>query len=331
MTDDQIFLASAYLDGELSDAERGIAEADPVVLAEVERLRAIQASMASVEPPSNEARESAISAALAAFQPAGAAAENVLAPPPPPGNLTTAESTVVPIARKRPVMAWLSVAAAAVAIGLFGVLVARSGSTDDSSADSATAGTIAEAEAGAADAETEGGITEQYVDEAVNTDAPAEERTAAAPAAEDMTEAGEASDDVATDAETAPEESTPTNVATADTNPAAEMSEPATLTLDQAVDLAESLLAEPAVLRARQIETSENQAVEACVSGEVDSTIDWSDLNLLVVFDFIDIDAETAPVPAVLVVDSLDAEAALNTVSVIDLTTCEIIEQAPLR
>ena len=55
-TDEQYLLASAYLDGELTDDERRLAEADPAVMAEVEQLRALQAEIADVEPPTAAAQ-----------------------------------------------------------------------------------------------------------------------------------------------------------------------------------------------------------------------------------------------------------------------------------
>ena len=58
------FLASGYVDGDLTDDERRIAEADPAVMAEVEQLRALRAELADVPPPTTDARESAIAAAM---------------------------------------------------------------------------------------------------------------------------------------------------------------------------------------------------------------------------------------------------------------------------
>ena len=68
------FLASAYVDGELTDDERRIAEADPGVMAEVEQLRALRASIADTEPAASEAREAAIAAAMSVYDERYAAA-----------------------------------------------------------------------------------------------------------------------------------------------------------------------------------------------------------------------------------------------------------------
>ena len=58
MADDQqpddAELASAYLDGEATPDERARVEADPILLAEVERLRAAAAAVAAVDAPSVE-------------------------------------------------------------------------------------------------------------------------------------------------------------------------------------------------------------------------------------------------------------------------------------
>ena len=67
MNDEQIFLANAYVDGELTADERRIAEADPQVMTEVEQLRLLQGELRDVSPPTDAARESAIGAAMAAF------------------------------------------------------------------------------------------------------------------------------------------------------------------------------------------------------------------------------------------------------------------------
>jgi hypothetical protein len=59
-------LASAYLDGELTPAERAEVETDPLVLAEVEALRSVRAQLAAVPAADATRREAAIAAAMAA-------------------------------------------------------------------------------------------------------------------------------------------------------------------------------------------------------------------------------------------------------------------------
>jgi negative regulator of sigma E activity len=159
MNDDQYLLASAYLDGELDAAERAAAASDPEVMAEVDRLRALQADVRFVEPPSDAVRESAITAALDEFDALFTAATRTLETQPLPAS----PARVVEF-RPRPAYArWLGAAAAVVAIGFVGVVVARSaGGGDDD-------------DAGAADL--------QALDDAAGSDADSA-RIAEAPAAE---------------------------------------------------------------------------------------------------------------------------------------------------
>ena len=67
MNDEQQLLASAYLDGALTDEERARAEADPEVMAAVERLGELRRALAAVEPPDRARRDAAINAALEVF------------------------------------------------------------------------------------------------------------------------------------------------------------------------------------------------------------------------------------------------------------------------
>ena len=68
MNDDQRLLASAALDGAVTAEERARAEADPEVVAEIERLRAVRDGAAGRRRhPTPTRREAAIAAALAAF------------------------------------------------------------------------------------------------------------------------------------------------------------------------------------------------------------------------------------------------------------------------
>jgi hypothetical protein len=125
MTDDQILLASAYLDGDLDGPERARAEADPEVMAEVARLREARALLRAVEAPDPARREQAITAALrtrAGQQPA---------------------APVVPLSTRRPWWTAAGVAAAVLALAVAGIVVGgRIGGDDDDSASvsSATAG-----------------------------------------------------------------------------------------------------------------------------------------------------------------------------------------------
>jgi hypothetical protein len=67
MTDDLITLASAYLDGETTAAERAQVEADAGLLAEVERLRQVRAVLGDTESAPISARERHLAGALDAW------------------------------------------------------------------------------------------------------------------------------------------------------------------------------------------------------------------------------------------------------------------------
>ena len=66
MTDDDL-LASAYLDDEVTADERARVEADPELLAEVERLHSVRQQLAAPEPGSLSLREEHLASALAAW------------------------------------------------------------------------------------------------------------------------------------------------------------------------------------------------------------------------------------------------------------------------
>ena len=131
MNDEQYFLANAYLDGELTAEVRGIAEADPEVMAEVEQLRALQSALRDTPAPSDEARESAISAAMAVFGTADPVDPTDL----PDDERAPAPAPVVPF-RPRPAYAkYLGIAAALVAVAGLGIVVSQAGQGDDDAAD----------------------------------------------------------------------------------------------------------------------------------------------------------------------------------------------------
>ncbi len=67
MTDDLITLASAYLDGQTTAAERAQVEADTELLAEVERLRRVRAVVGDIESPAISMRERHLAGALDAW------------------------------------------------------------------------------------------------------------------------------------------------------------------------------------------------------------------------------------------------------------------------
>lgn len=130
MTDpdpDALELASAYLDGEVTAAERARVEADPALLADVERLRLVREAVGVVSPAPSGAREAAIAAALSAFDERG---DHVQAPP-----------DVVPLGRRRSARRVQTVGAAAAAVVLIvgGFVIINRESGDDSAHDSQSA------------------------------------------------------------------------------------------------------------------------------------------------------------------------------------------------
>ncbi len=68
MTDDLTLLASAYLDGDVTDDERALVDGDAELRAEVDRLRAVRALLADVEPPPISQREVQLATALEAWE-----------------------------------------------------------------------------------------------------------------------------------------------------------------------------------------------------------------------------------------------------------------------
>jgi hypothetical protein len=130
MNDEQNLLASAYLDGALTSEERARAEADPEVMAAVERLGELRRALAVFEPADPARRDVAIQAALDAF--------DIEAAPRAP---------VTPLASRR-FGGWLvSAAAAALVVVVVGGILAvgNSGGDDDddgAAGGAATAGTL---------------------------------------------------------------------------------------------------------------------------------------------------------------------------------------------
>lgn len=188
-------LASAYLDGELTDEERRIAESDPAVMAEVDRLRAVRQEISTVAAPTEAVRTASIAAAMDAFHELHAA---------PLDHLVPAASRWAP--------RWLGVAAAALVIGLLGTIVAvgvgRRGD-DDSAAEPAHDEADAHADAMAEMSEPAAGTdddVERLTESAdVLADVPAEMAIAAEPADEPAEEpaAEEPAEEPAADATSA--------------------------------------------------------------------------------------------------------------------------------
>jgi hypothetical protein len=124
MTEQQLLLASAYLDGELTADDRLLAEADRTVMDLVEGLRAVQDAVADV--PVSDRRETAIAAAMAEFR-----AEV-------PGR--SVDPVVRPLPTRPAYSRYLAVAAGVIGVGLVGVVIANldTGSDDSAAMDAAT-------------------------------------------------------------------------------------------------------------------------------------------------------------------------------------------------
>ncbi len=155
MNDDLTLLASAYLDGDVTQDERARVDGDPEALAEVDRLRTVRVLLGDVEQSSISMRETHLASALDAWSrlpeaerngtrrdrtpvgidaAAAAGAASVTAPTPLRGDRRRTTST-----------RWLTGAAAALVLVLAGglALQLRTGSDDDSSTSADTEATSA--------------------------------------------------------------------------------------------------------------------------------------------------------------------------------------------
>ncbi len=155
MNDDLTQLASAYLDGDVTDDERARVDADAVALAEVERLRAVRALLGDVEPAAISVREAQLANALDIWErlpeaertgarrdqtPAGinAAAVAGAASVTAPTRLNSRRRTTSP--------RWLAGAAAALVLVLAGGLALQldTSENDDAAESAESTGTVAE-------------------------------------------------------------------------------------------------------------------------------------------------------------------------------------------
>jgi len=292
MNDDQYLLASAYLDGELAADQRRLAEADPDVMSEVDRMLVVRSQLRAIEPPSERAREAAIAAAMAAFMPA-------MAQPAPPIN---ASVRTVEFRRRPSYARFLGIAAAAVAVGLLGLVVAaglRSGGDDSSDFDAAS-DAIAEEPAGEPADEPASAELDRSLTESAPTDG--EGDLAGAVAADDaMSDADQPADE-------------PAEVATAEApvdelavNPVAPLIDP-----DQPLTTPAELGAYGAYLR--QLEAA----------GELPPTPN-TDCPQQVILGSTQFVFDGLPIDVLIAVDDRQ-----RTVTAIDPDTCEALEVGPL-
>ena len=184
MNDDQYLLASAYADGEVTPAERALAEADPAVMTEVARLQALREALNDVDAPADAARATMIATAMAEFEVAPDVAP-VVAPIVTREPARRVTPTIVSSRRPARWFNWeraAGLAAAAVAVVAIGAVVAngtRGGDDDDSADMAATEFSTEAAEVTAAD----GG--DDSADATAVLDAPEDRDVARAPASAD--------------------------------------------------------------------------------------------------------------------------------------------------
>lgn len=153
-------LVSAYLDDEVTPAERARVETDPELLARVTALRAVSDQVRAVEPVLAGDRDDAVAAALAAFELPLTVTPPVLAPPVPVPADELAERRVVRERRASRSWRWVGAAAAVAALGV-GVGQLDFGGADlDTAADMAADTSDDQSVAAAAEARTDAGSAE---------------------------------------------------------------------------------------------------------------------------------------------------------------------------
>lgn len=148
MNDDLTLLASAYLDDDVTSDERALVEADPQLLAEVDRLRAVRAVLADVGVASIARREEHLAAALNAWDRLPGSERTGSRRDATPMGIDAAAvagaasvSAPTPIATRRRTRSprWLMGAAAALVLVLAGGVVLQLSSADDDTTSSSAA------------------------------------------------------------------------------------------------------------------------------------------------------------------------------------------------
>lgn len=178
MNDDLILLASAYLDGDVTADERARVETDPVLLSEVERLRAVHVLLAETDEAMISVRESQLAAAFEVWDrlpDTERSARSRDATPADGAAAAAAASVRTPTslrARRRATNTrWLTGAAAALALVVAGGVAVRfagsAGSNDSSVAESAE---LASVESSSDDAGDDGAVPERGADAATDED-----------------------------------------------------------------------------------------------------------------------------------------------------------------
>jgi len=116
--------ASAYLDGELEQDERALAEASPTTMGLVEAFAVVHDRLTDVPSATETARDQAIAAALAEFDALGTPMVAAAMTAPPPAAIPLFKRTGFRI---------VSAAAAVLLVGVVGIAALNSGGQDDDS------------------------------------------------------------------------------------------------------------------------------------------------------------------------------------------------------
>jgi hypothetical protein len=149
-------LASAYLDGDVDEAQRAQVEASPALLAQVATFRQLSAALADTPPATATSRDAAVAAALAEF-------DVLLAAPAAAAGLPLAPN-VVPMRRHARWSRVMLAAAAVALIGVVGVTAIKSlGSGSDDQSSSAIEPAAKDAGGVEAAADTAGGGAPQTI------------------------------------------------------------------------------------------------------------------------------------------------------------------------
>lgn len=194
MNDDPTLLASAYLDDEVTPDERARVEGDPVLLAEVDRLRAVRVLLADVEPAAISVREAQLATALDIWERLPLAERTGARRDVTPSGIDAAAvagaasvTAPTPLKRRRSTSTrWLTSAAAALVLVLAGGVALQLATDDDGDTTSAELAGDAEALA----AEDTAGATDVRA---------ADELSAAAEATDDAAGAADAELDTGVD------------------------------------------------------------------------------------------------------------------------------------
>lgn len=139
MNEELTSLASMYLDGEATADERALVDGDPLLVAEVERMRQVRSVLADIEPPAISVRERHLAAALAAWDrlPAGDVTPTGLDSAAAAGSAAISAPTSLRHRRERKIRStrWMTAAAAVVILVGVGAVARGAFIGDDTASD----------------------------------------------------------------------------------------------------------------------------------------------------------------------------------------------------